>query len=121
RRRCEMPVWAWVLIGIAAAMVVAVGAWQLLAQQRRHRLQERFGPEYDRTVGARDSRREAEAELAEREQRRSQLQIKPLTGAARDRYRDGWQGVQAEFVDHPSAAVAAADSLIQTVMIERPY
>ena len=41
--------------------------------------------------------------------------------AARDRYRDNWQSVQSEFVDNPTAAVAAADSLIQSVMVERGY
>jgi hypothetical protein len=29
--------------------------------------------------------------------------------------------VQAEFVDHPAAAVQAADSLVQVVMVERGY
>ena len=116
-----MPIWAWVLIGVAAAAVVAVVVWRLIAQQRSRRLQERFGPEYERAMNASDSRREAEAELHEREERRARLQIRPIAPAVRDRYRDNWQDVQAEFVDSPTAAVAAADSLIQTVMVERGY
>jgi hypothetical protein len=116
-----MPSWAWVLIGIAAAIVVAAVVWPLITQQRRRRLQERFGPEYERTVDSADSRREAEAELREREEHRAKLQIRPLTPAARDRYSKSWREVQAEFVDHPGAAVQAADSLIQVVMVERGY
>jgi hypothetical protein len=116
-----MPIWAWVLIGIAAVVVVAIIVWPLTAQQRRRKLRERFGPEYDRAVESADSRREAEAELREREEHRARLQIRPLTPAARDRYSKSWREVQAEFVDHPAAAVQAADSLIQVVMVERGY
>jgi hypothetical protein len=116
-----MPTWAWVLIGIAIVLVIGVAVWQLVVQQRRRRLRDRFGPEYDRTVRATDSRRDAEADLREREEHRSSLEIRPLAPAARDRYRDNWQTVQAEFVDNPTAAVAGADSLIQSVMIERGY
>jgi hypothetical protein len=32
-----------------------------------------------------------------------------------------WQAVQARFVDDPRAAVASADSLIQSVMFDRGY
>jgi hypothetical protein len=116
-----MPTWAWVLIGVGIALVVAVAVWQLVVQQRRRRLRDRFGPEYERTVQATDSRRDAEADLREREAHRDSLQIRPLAPAARDRYRDNWQSVQSEFVDNPTAAVAAADSLIQSVMVERGY
>jgi len=45
--------------------------------------QERFGPEYGRLVGERGSRREAEAELTERERQVQGLDIQPLTDAAR--------------------------------------
>jgi hypothetical protein len=95
--------------------------WQALSRRRTGRLQERFGPEYDRTVGGAESKREAEAELQEREERRGELEVRPLSQAARDRYVERWQGVQAEFVDNPGAAVARADDLIQSVMSERGY
>src|SRR5262249_19442942 len=117
----EMPIWAWAVIGVAAATVVALVIWQLISQQLRHRLRERFGSEYERTVEASDSRREAEADLREREEHRARLNISPMAAATRDRYRDNWQEVQAQFVDNPAAAVAAADSLIQMVMVERGY
>lgn len=116
-----MPSWVWVLIAIAVVAVLAVALWQALAHRRTGRLQQQFGPEYDRTLGTTDSRREAEAELQAREERRQQLEIRPLSQAARDRYLESWQSVQARFVDDPRGAVAAADSLIQSVMAERGY
>lgn len=116
-----MPSWVWVLIAIAVVAVLAVALWQALAHRRTGRLQQQFGPEYDRTLGTTDSRREAEAELQAREERRQQLEIRPLSQAARDRYLENWQSVQARFVDDPRGAVAAADSLIQSVMAERGY
>src|SRR5207245_1358779 len=106
---------------VAVALIAAVGVWQLITQQRRHRLRERFGPEYERTVRKTDSRRKAETELAGREEHRSQFQTRPLSSTATVRYREEWQAVQAEFVDAPSTAVESADHLIQSVMVERGY
>lgn len=116
-----MPGWAWVLVAVAAIVVVALVVWQALKARRTRTLQERFGPEYERTVDRSDDRREAEAELAARAKRREELDIRPLTEASRTRYLDEWQRVQARFVDDPGGAVAEADSLIQSVMRERGY
>jgi FtsZ-interacting cell division protein ZipA len=116
-----MPSWVWVLIAIAVVAVLAVVLWQALARRRTSRLQQRFGPEYDRTLDTTDSKREAEAELQARQEHRQQLEIRPLPQAARDRYLQSWRSVQAQFVDDPRGAVASADSLIQSVMAERGY
>jgi hypothetical protein len=116
-----MPGWVWVLIAVAVVAVLALVVWQALAKRRTSRLQGQFGPEYDRTVGAADSRREAEAELAAREERRRELEIRPLSETARERYVASWQAVQVQFVDAPREAVASADSLIQSVMADRGY
>lgn len=116
-----MPSWVWVLIAIVVVALVAVVVWQALARRRTGRLQEQFGPEYERALGTTDSKQEAEAELQAREERRRQLEIRPLPQASRDRYLQSWQSVQAQFVDDPRAAVASADSLIQSVMAERGY
>ena len=116
-----MPSWVWVLIAIVVVAVLAVVVWQALARRRTGRLQQQFGPEYDRTLTSTDSKRDAEAELQSREERRQQLEIRPLSQAARDRYLESWQRVQAQFVDDPRSAVASADSLIQSVMAERGY
>ena len=116
-----MPSWVWVLIAIAVVVLLAVVVWQALARRRSGRLQQQFGAEYDRTLTSSDSKRDAEAELQAREERRQQLEIRPLSQAARDRYLESWQSVQAQFVDDPRGAVASADSLIQSVMAERGY
>jgi hypothetical protein len=116
-----MPVWAWVVIGVGAALVVAAVAAAALFRRRTGRLRERFGPEYDRTVEERGDRRRAEAELAERERRRDELTLRPLTQAARSRYVDAWRAVQARFVDQPDAAVRDADLLVTAVMMDRGY
>jgi hypothetical protein len=110
-----------VLIAVVVVGVVGFAMWQMLARRRTMRLQERFGPEYDRTIGSAESKRDAEAELRGREERRQQLEIRPLTQTARDRYTSRWEVVQAQFVDEPRAAVASADELIQSVMAERGY
>jgi hypothetical protein len=116
-----MPSWAWVLIAVAVVVVLAVVVWQALARKRTGRLRSRFGPEYERTLDATENRREAEAELQAREERRSQFELRPLPAAARERYVERWQVVQAQFVDDPAGAVASADSLIQTVMSDCGY
>jgi hypothetical protein len=116
-----MPAWAWVLIVLAALAVVAVVIVKGLRDSRTRSLRERFGPEYDRTLESGESKRDAEAELKARAERRDQLEIRPLTTAARERYVDGWQRVQAKFVDDPSGAVHDADMLIQSVMEDRGY
>jgi hypothetical protein len=116
-----MPSWVWVLIAIVVVAVLAVVVWQALARRRTGRLQRQFGPEYERALGSAESKRDAEAELQAREERRQQLEIRPLSQAARERYLQSWQSVQAQFVDDPRSAVATADSLIQSVMAERGY
>jgi hypothetical protein len=116
-----MPTWGWILIAVAAVLVSAGLAWSAYRTRRRQRLQEGFGPEYDRTVADAPSRREAESELAERQQRREELDIEPLSSEARDRYAERWRRTQERFVDDPANAVTDADVLIQEVMRERGY
>jgi hypothetical protein len=109
-----------VAIVVVVIIVAALIAFASVAARRR-RLQHRFGPEYDRAVEGSDSRRKAEAELAEREKRVKHLDIRPLDPAARERYLAQWTTIQQQFVDSPSDAVAAAQSLITTVMADRGY
>jgi flagellar biosynthesis/type III secretory pathway M-ring protein FliF/YscJ len=117
--RSKVPTWGWIVIAIAAVVVLAAVAWSAYNTRRRRGLQDRFGSEYDRTVADAPSRREAESELAERQKRREELQIRPLEPQSRDRYASEWHNTQARFVDDPEAAVADADRLIQQVMRER--
>jgi hypothetical protein len=116
-----MPGWAWALVVAGALVVVALVVWQGMNKRRTRELQGRFGPEYDRTLESAESKREAEAELKARAERRDELEIQPLTSAARERYLAEWQRVQARFVDDPEGAVRDADMTIQSVMAERGY
>jgi len=116
-----MSTWVWIVIAIAAIVVVAAIVWSATRARRTKTLREGFGPEYDRTVADAPSKREAEAELAERRKRREELDIQPLSPGARERYLVAWQATQARFVDDPGEAVGEADALIQKVMGERGY
>ena len=116
-----MPAWGWIVIAIGIVVVVAAVVMSMTSKRRTKQLQSQFGPEYDRTVDSADSRRKAESELAERRDRREQLDIRPLSSAARERYMSQWQHVQSQFVDSPGAAVSSADELIQSVMSDRGY
>lgn len=115
-----MPTWAWIVI-VAAVVVAAAGLYFALMRRRTARLQERFGPEYDRTVERQGGRREAEAELGSRVERREKLEIRPLSIESRERYLVSWREVQTKFVDDPAGAVASADQLVGSVMNERGY
>jgi hypothetical protein len=110
----------WVLVAILAIALVAA-AVLLLRQRRSQQLQQRFGPEYERTIAETGDRREAESELIERRERRDRLQIRDLDPADRDRYAERWRATQRTFVDQPAAAVAEADELVSEVMHDRGY
>ena len=109
-----------VIIIIAILVVVAIVAG-VVYDQRRRRLRQRFGPEYDRLVEETGSKTKAEAELANRQRRVAGLDIRPLDPAARARYAQDWAAVQEQFVDSPQEAVMAAQRLVMTVMQERGY
>jgi hypothetical protein len=110
----------WVLVAILIVVVVVL-AVLLMRSRRSRRLQEDFGPEYERAVDERGDRRQAEADLTQRRERRAQLDIRPLEAGARERYAERWQAAQRRFVDHPTQAVGEADSLVSAVMSERGY
>ena len=115
-----MATWMWILVVIAAVVVVALIA--MAARQRRTTaLRQRFGPEYERAVEAREGRRAAEADLRDRERQRAQLDIRPLPEGMRVRFAEEWRDVQERFVDQPSSAVVAADRLVYGVMEARGY
>ena len=116
-----MDTWIWVLIAVVAVIVIAVVVWSALTKRRTTTLRDQFGPEYDRTLQQTDSRREAEADLSARRERREQLDIRPLTAAAQERYSSQWQQVQSRFVDQPAVSLGQADELVLQVMGERGY
>jgi hypothetical protein len=110
-----------VAIIVVVVVVIAVVAAVALTTARRRRLQERFGPEYDRAVGQHDSRLKAESELAARERRVRSLEIRPLDPAARARYAERWALVQEQFVNTPGQTVVEAHALVIQVMDDRGY
>jgi hypothetical protein len=105
----------------AAVIVVAVLVTAVTAVRRRRRLQQRFGPEYDRLASEHDSKRKAESELTGRERRVHDLDIQPLTESARAGYAVQWAAIQEQFVDTPEDAVAASQVLVVAVMSELGY
>ena len=116
-----MPTWGWIVIAAAVVLLIVAIVMATRSKKRTKQLQSQFGPEYDRTIESADSRRKAESDLAARQERREQLDIRPLSSAARERYTTQWQTVQAQFVDNPTGAVASADTLIQSAMGDRGY
>lgn len=109
-----------VLIFVVLAVLAAVVFFAQKARKRK-KLQDRFGPEYDRTVEGSDGRRGGERELRERAARRDELDIQPLDPAARDGFAAEWRSTQERFVDAPSEAVQDADALVTRVMKQRGY
>jgi hypothetical protein len=111
------------LIFVIVVIVAAVAgvAWWAGQRRRTERLQDRFGPEYERTVGTTQDRAKAESELEARQQRVDSLDIRPLPAEAKARFSERWRIVQALFVDDPGNAVDEADGLIGEVMRARGY
>ncbi|NGY63000.1 hypothetical protein G7043_29170 [Lentzea sp. NEAU-D13] len=106
---------------VAVLVVLVVLVFVLRPAMQRKKLRDRFGPEYDHAVERNDSRTAAEKELAEREHRHSEFDLKPLSATAQDSYRRHWANVQAKFVDSPESAIADADRLVTDLMAERGY
>jgi hypothetical protein len=104
-----------VLLVIAAVAVFAVRA------ARRRKLQNTFGPEYDRVVADTGNRADAEKELRDRERRHAELELKELTPESKARYSAAWEEVQIQFVDNPEQAVSTADDLTTRLIAERGY
>jgi hypothetical protein len=113
----------WVFIGIAVALAIAATAavWYALARKRTERLRAHFGDEYERAVSDYGDRTKAERDLADRQKRLSQIQIRPLTAQEQDRFHEEWQNVQARFVDEPQQALGEADRLVTHVLRARGY
>ncbi|WIM97530.1 hypothetical protein ACTOB_001059 [Actinoplanes oblitus] len=104
-----------VILLVLAAIVLAVRAG------RRRKLQQTFGPEYDRVVADTGNRTEAERELLERTKRHAQLELTPLSAESRAKYAAAWEEVQIRFVDSPKEAVGTADELVTRLITERGY
>lgn len=111
---------ATIVLVIAIVLVLIAIALGVRATRRR-RLQQTFGPEYDRVVADTGNRTEAERELLERTKRHAQLELKPLSAEDRAKYTAAWEEVQIRFVDSPKEAVETADQLVTGLITERGY
>ena len=90
-------------------------------RQRSKKFQNKYGPEYDRTVESAGNEKKAQAELNERQKHVNTLNIRPLSVTERERYQAEWTAIQAKFIDQPGQATVEADHLIMEVMKVRAY
>ena len=113
----------WIIVAtVAVIALLALAAWSFSRKKKQSaRLQQRFGPEYGRTVGELGGRTKAESELKAREKRVEDLTITPLAPAEAARFSQAWNALQGRFVDNPKGVVVQADQLVRELMLKRGY
>jgi hypothetical protein len=109
-----------ILVATVVIGLVAIGAW-FYRKKQSHRLQEHFGPEYDRTVNELGSRTKGESDLMAREKRVGRLEILPLAPPEAARFTEAWRALQSRFVDNPKGVVVEAEQLVRELMEKRGY
>jgi hypothetical protein len=109
------------ILAVLVLAVIAIAAWAWSRKQQSKRLEQRFGPEYNRTVENLGDRAKAEAELRDRERRVEKLEIVPLAPADAARFSQEWKTIQGRFVDNPKGVLADADHLVRDLMVKRGY
>jgi FtsZ-interacting cell division protein ZipA len=114
---------SWIVSGIILVVALLVAAAWVLSQRKKRslKLQQRFGPEYSRTVDEFGGRAKAESELKAREKRVEHLSITPLAPSEAARFSQAWNALQGRFVDNPKGVVAQADQLVRELMLARGY
>jgi hypothetical protein len=118
----SIPVQWIVVVGVVIVVSLALTAWFLIrGKMQSTRLRQRFGPEYDRTVGELGGRGKGESELKAREERLEHLTITPLAPADAARFSEAWNALQGRFVDNPKGVVIQADQLVRELMLKRGY
>jgi FtsZ-interacting cell division protein ZipA len=114
---------SWIVFGTILVVALLVAAAWVLSQRKKRslRLQQRFGPEYIRTVDEFGGRAKAESELKAREKRVEHLSITTLAPSEAARFSQAWNALQGRFVDNPKGVVAQADQLVRELMLARGY
>jgi len=114
---------SWIVFGTILVVALLVAAAWVLSQRKKRslKLQQRFGPEYSRTVDEFGGRAKAESELKAREKRVEHLSITPLAPSEAARFSQAWNALQGRFVDNPKGVVAQADQLVRELMLARGY
>jgi hypothetical protein len=113
----------YMIITVVVVLVVIGAILGVVFSRRKHseRLQDHFGPEYDRTVQTLGDEKKAQVELDSRQKHVEALAIRPLSVGQRERYLADWAAIQSKFVDEPGQAIVDADHLIMEVMQLRAY
>jgi hypothetical protein len=108
--------------GLVLLLLIGTGVWLIYQHHRKQssRLQQKFGPEYGRTV-VKLGRTKAESTLKARVKRVERLQILPLERKDAERFIQSWNALQARFIDDPRGIVMQADQLVREVMQKRGY
>ena len=110
-----------ILVCVVVLALIAFAAWFFYKKMQSHRLQQRFGPEYGRTVDELGTQTKAESELKAREKRVERLNIVPLAPSEAARFSQAWKVLQGRFVDNPKGVVVQADKLVRELMQKRGY
>lgn len=111
-----------IILAVLAALVIgALIGMAISRRQRTKRLQEKFGPEYERMVNELGDKRQAEHELEARLDHVKALDIRPLSAEETQHFTNEWRATQAEFVDSPIVALRKADRIIREVMKVKGY
>ena len=112
---------SWIILAAVVALgLVAIGAW-FYRRKQSHNLQERFGPEYGRTLNELGGRTKGESELKAREKRVERLDILPLAPPEAARFTEAWRALQSRFIDNPKGVVVEAEQLVRELMEKRGY
>ena len=107
---------SWIILAAVVALgLVAIGAW-FYRRKQSHNLQERFGPEYGRTLNELGGRTKGESELKAREKRVERLDILPLAPPEAARFTEAWRALQSRFIDNPKGVVVEAEQLVRELM-----
>ena len=111
-----------IILAVVVAFIIGGMLGMLMnRRQRTKRLQEKFGPEYERTVSEIGDARRAENDLEARLDHVRALDIRPLSADEIKHFIKEWQITQSEFVDEPLAAMQKSDQLIRDVMKAKGY
>jgi FtsZ-interacting cell division protein ZipA len=118
-----------ILIIAAAVVLLALIATVWLIRRTRHSQQRssqariegarnRYGPEFDRQSERMGNTDQANSAFQERAQNVKQRQLSP---SERQRYREDWERIEAQFLDRPALALAEAERLVSDLMRDRGY
>jgi len=110
-----------IVVLVLLLIVGGIAGMVMSRRQRTKRLEERFGPEYDRAISEIGDQTQAEKALEERIAHVKALNIRPLSAEEVNSYALEWQETQRQFVDEPLKALQKADRLIREVMKARGY